>query len=170
MKDKCKRPHWLHKHAKEDRTWWESWLMVDNSHLFLPFYFEVIPVLSKCCKYSTKGSYITFMQIPQMLTFYHTCFIIYSMSVYLHIYIFFWNISKLVAGMIHFDFSGQISRWCCTILQFTQFSLPYSKVNLNSISELIPSPTKRKLHLVTLIQSSVTFPKLCRPNRKIFTK
>lgn len=94
MKDKCKRLHWLHKHAKEDRTWWESWLMVDNSHLFLPFYFEIIPVLLKCCKYSTKGSYITFMQIPQMLTFYHTCFIIYSMSVYLHIYIFFWNISK----------------------------------------------------------------------------
>lgn len=29
------------------------------------------------------------MQIPQMLTFYHTCFIIYSVSVYLHIFFFF---------------------------------------------------------------------------------
>lgn len=39
------------------------------------FYFEIIFILTKCCKYSTKTSHISFNQISQMLTFGNTWFV-----------------------------------------------------------------------------------------------
>lgn len=68
-----------------------------------------------------------------------------------------------------FDFSSQNLRNCYTILHFAKFSLPFSKPDLNSVSELVLSPINRRwYHLLTLPQSSVVFPKLSSPEERPF--
>lgn len=53
---------------------------------FLTFYIEIISDLEKRYKNDKKNSFISFIQIVQMLTFDHICFIILILSLLCYIY------------------------------------------------------------------------------------